>query len=71
MTKTYSIQQVNGKLFASVKTQSELSALVEEYLADLGEAGRARNETYTETAERLGGDKFMEAAECRWFELES
>lgn len=51
-------------------TSTELDIIVEEYLAEIGEADRARDETYAETAARLGGDEILEAAETRWFEIE-
>lgn len=51
-------------------TTTELDIIVDEYLADIGEAENARDETYAETAYRLGGDKILEAAEARWFEIE-
>lgn len=48
----------------------ELDDIVEAYLAEIGEADRARGETYAETSARLGGDEILEAAEARWFEIE-
>lgn len=48
----------------------ELDNIVEAYLAEIGEADRARGETYAETADRLGGNEILKAAEARWFEIE-
>jgi len=51
-------------------TTNELDAIVEAYLAEIGESENARGETYAETADRLGGNEILEAAEARWFEIE-
>lgn len=48
----------------------ELDNIVSAYLAEIGEAENARGETYAETADRLGGNEILEAAEARWFEIE-
>jgi hypothetical protein len=48
---------------------AQLSAVVESYLASLGQTEQARGESYGETAARLGGDDVLERAEARWFEL--
>lgn len=58
------IQQIN----AATNT-AELAAVVERYLASIGESERARGESYRETAVRLGGNAVLERAEARWFEL--
>ena len=42
-----------------------------EYLDSIGELKNSRSETYAETASRLGGNEFLEAAEKRWYELDS
>jgi len=51
-------------------TTNELADIVEAYLAEIGEYENVLGETYAETAARLGGDKILEAAEARWFEIE-
>lgn len=48
---------------------NELSAVVEAYIASIGETENARGESYGETAARIGGDEILEAAESRWFDL--
>ena len=48
---------------------NELSAVVEAYIASIGETENARGEIYGETAARIGGDEILEAAESRWFDL--
>ena len=60
----------NHDIRTSVNT-NELSDIVEQYLADIGETERARGETFAETAARLGGDALLLCAERRWFELEN
>lgn len=55
-------------------THVELNDVVEAYLLGLGlglaETEAVRGETYAETAELLGGDEVLAAAERRWWELE-
>lgn len=51
-------------------TSTELDIIVDAYLEEIGEVENARDETYAETAARLGGDEILEAAETRWFEIE-
>lgn len=51
-------------------TTNELNAIVDAYLAEIGEYENSCGETYAEAAYRLGGDKILEAAEARWFEIE-
>jgi len=51
-------------------TTNELNAIVDAYLAEIGEYENSCGETYGEAAYRLGGDKILEAAEARWFEIE-
>lgn len=53
----------------STTNTNDLAAIVDAYLASIGETERARGESYGETAERLGGDKILDAAEARWFGL--
>lgn len=48
---------------------AQLSAVVESYLASIGQTEQARGESYGETAVRLGGDNVLERAEARWYEL--
>jgi hypothetical protein len=51
-------------------THTELDAIVDAYLAEIGQSEQARGESYAETAARLGGDDILDAAERRWFEVE-
>lgn len=51
-------------------TTTELNAIVDAYLSEIGEYETSCGETYGESAYRLGGDKILEAAEARWFEIE-
>lgn len=62
-----SFEQINA-----AATTVELSAVVEQYLASIGQAEQSRGETYAETAARLGGAeaKILEYAENRWHALE-
>lgn len=50
------------------KNQTELSEIVESYLAEIGQDLESIGETFEETAERLGDD-VMEAAATRWWTL--
>lgn len=63
--KNLMIEKIN-----TAATHVELDDAVMAYLAKIGEAERARGETYAETAARLGGDAVLTAAERRWWELE-
>jgi hypothetical protein len=56
----------------SATTHSELDAIIDAYLAEIGDdSERAKGESYAETAARLGGDDILRAAESRWFEIEA
>jgi hypothetical protein len=56
-------------LIEEAETPDRLDELVSTYLEALGEADRARGESYEETADRLRDD-IMRAAAARWHELE-
>jgi len=51
-------------------TANEIADIVEAYLVEIGEYENVSNETYVETAARLGGDEILKLAETRWFEIE-
>jgi N-acyl-L-homoserine lactone synthetase len=62
------MRNILDKISAASNT-NELAEIVDEYLASVGETDNARGESYLETANRMGGNKILRAAECKWFEL--
>jgi len=57
-------------LIETAETHLRLDEVVSTYLSALGEADRARGESYEETAARLDDD-IVRAAAARWHELEA
>ena len=49
---------------------NDVSEITERYLRSIGEHDNATGESYRETADRLGGDEVLDAADARWMELE-
>ena len=58
------------ELITSTKTQFALDAMMQVYLAALGELKTAKGETYYETALRLD-DPVLHAAEAQWWKLDT